>query len=69
MRKSRFTESQIVAILKEGAAGAPILTANPKVRVSVIWLPERSPLRTFNANTPARPWNPLHLASGVQRAP
>ena len=28
------------------AAGAPISTANRKVRVSVIWLPKRNPLRT-----------------------
>jgi hypothetical protein len=28
------------------ATGAPISSANPKVRVSVIWLPERNPLRT-----------------------
>jgi hypothetical protein len=28
------------------ATGAPIFTANPKVRVSVIWLPERNPSRT-----------------------
>ena len=32
------------------AAGAPILTANPKVRVSVIWLAKRNPLQTHHAN-------------------
>jgi hypothetical protein len=40
-------------------AGAPILTANPKVRVSVFWLPKRNPLRTEQpakgSGSPAEP--------------
>ena len=36
---------------------APISTANPRVRVSVIWLPKRNPLRTRSGQL--LPWPPV----------
>lgn len=50
MKKSKFTESQIVAILKEGEAGVPVAEIVRKHKISATgtpdWLlPPESPLR------------------------
>ena len=45
------SDAHVAAYIRAPAAratGAPISAANPKVRVSVIWLPERNPLRVLS---------------------
>ena len=74
MKKSRFTESQNVAVLKEGEAGVPVTESAPTTSPWIVYPQRGRP--PFELNTEASPlsgsgrcWGLTHWARRARRHP